>query len=219
MPVTLNANALITLADAKTFCNITGSSQDDLVTDLINRASTLAERLANRPFKERDFTNIRLAGPCDVKLFPWAIPIDTSRTITILVDGVQQTVWRTESDGDPATKDVIVASDIWDPMFRPDVFYRSLGWAPSIYQTPGWAPLNPYRIVLTYSGGLPSIPDDLREAGCLIVQKFLRDQQKGLAEVVSVTTPGGNIQMLDTSIPRRSADIIARYTRFALAIG
>ena len=181
----LSATALLTLAQAKDYLDIKGGEKDSLLEDMVNRITDYCEGAqgANRPFKSRAYTSLRLEQRNSRKLYPLAVPISTSATLTITFDALAQTIWKTETDGDPALKDVIVAieqtgnyhqpvaSDVDDPIWRPNHLYRSAGWYTG-------STSNPYPILLSYTGGLVTIPGDLLQVAFEILQKLWREQDK-----------------------------------------
>lgn len=202
----LDANALVDIPAAKDFLQITGGNDDAVIETAINVASDLCERWCGRVLRRRSITNLRLAGPRGPRLLLSGIPIDVTQAVTVTVDGANQTVWRTEADGDPEASDVIVAALVPESaLFAPDHLYRAQGWAPC---TTG----NPYNVLLSYTGGLATpMPDDLKR-GCLyVVQKLFRDQKRQLAEVVSLTTPVGSITLLDNALPRMAQLLLSPY--------
>lgn len=208
MPV--QANALVSLADAKTYLNIAGTSDDAKLEKVIDRASDLIEQHCQRPLKEATYTNLRLRGSDSPILRPRARPINIVSAITIKVDGTTQTIWKQESDGDPANFDVIVGSGSPEmPNGQRDHFYRAGAWKASSSQ--------PYNVLLSFTGGLATIPDDLQEAALLIVQKLWRDQQKQLAEVQAVTMPSGSVTLFDTVLPRRALWLLGAYRELLVA--
>ena len=197
-------NALTDLATAKVYLKVTGTADDAVIEGLINRASDLCESWCNRSFKARVLTNLRMAGVGSRCLLLRSVPLDISEPVILTVDGTAQTVWRSEADGaDPSLFDVMVASFEPEGLAGPDHLYREQGWWP----TNG----NPYNVLLTYTGGYETIPDDLQQAALYVAQKLYRDQQKQLAEVVSVTTAAGGITLLDNHIPRMAQALLAPY--------
>lgn len=200
----LAANALVDLATAKVYLKVTGTADDAVIEGLINRASDLCEGWCNRAFKTATHTNTRLAGVWSRCLLLRSVPLNTSAIVSVTVDGTVQTVWRTEADGaDPSTFDVMVASFEPEGLTGPDHLYREQGWWP----TNG----NPYNVLLTYTGGYATIPDDLQQASLYVAQKLYRDQQKQLAEVVSVTTAAGGQTLLDNFLPRMAQTLLTPY--------
>lgn len=207
----LAANALVDLATAKSFLNLTGVSDDAKVEKAIDRASDFVERWCGRLFKAIVYVNERLQGP-DSRIFAlFHVPISTSAAITVTLNGVVETVWRTEADGDPENKNVVVGKSSHDArLFVPDVLYRQNGWRPD-------SAGNPFNVLLSWTGGFATIPDDLQEACLLIVQKAWRDEQRQLTEIVSVSTPSGGVTLLDTAIPRRARLLLDPFRRLVFA--
>lgn len=198
------ANALLTLADAKSYLTIVGTGDDAKLEIIINRMADVIEGYCNRPLKEAAYA-LRLRGPDSTRLRPRAWPINITATLTIKKDGTVQTIWKQESDGNPGDFDVIVGSDFPElSTGQRDHLYRSSGWKPT-------AASNPYDVLLTFTGGFAVIPDDLQEAACLVLQKLWRDQQKQLAEITAVTLQSGSITLFDTVMPRRALFLLAPY--------
>ena len=198
----LNANALVTLAEAKAFLKIAGATQDAVVEELINRASDYCEWWCNRPLKSRAFASLRLQARRSTRLYPPGRPIDTSQAVTITVDGTAQTIWKAEADGDPTLKDVMVASDMLDPKFRPNHFYREGGWLGG----------SAYPTVLTYTGGLATIPGEIKDAAFLVIQQFYRSQEKQLTDIAQLSgSATGFVGFRESLIPMRAKDILASY--------
>lgn len=206
----LDANALVDLITAKTFLVIPGTADDAMIELLINRASDLCEAWCHRSFKERALSNMRLVGPGASRLPLRAVPIQTSAAVTVTVDGIAQTVWRTEADGDPADFDVMVASFDPEAGRGPDHLYRSLGWGPT-------RQLNPYNVLLSYTGGFAAIPADVQQAGLYVVQKLFRDHKRQLAEVAQVSGPFGSVSVLDNALPRMARLLLGPYVFPAVA--
>lgn len=213
------AQDLVTLAEAKEFCNQKGTTDDPLLVRHITRASDWIEQMADRKFVQRAFSNLRLSGPSGTKLYVPAWPIAIGSTITITLDAVAQTVWRTEADGDPAAKDVVVGSDDpWDTRWgAQNHFYRSAGWASAASWA--WPPrdgdsVGQYTLLLTYTGGYATIPEDLKLAACYLVQKLYRDQQKQATGMTAIALQaGGAIQVPEPFMPREVRDLVAPYVR------
>ena len=203
----LPANALVTVAAVKNFIAPGGMGDTDTprLEEVIGRVSTAVERHCNRPLKAATYTGLRLKGPFCAEFFLRHTPIDPAQAVTVTINGVAQTVWRSESDGDPALKDVTVARSCEDPTFTPDHLYRSCGWFG------GWG--NPYNVVVGYTGGFAAVPLDLEEAALEIVKKVWNDQSKGLQDVTAVTLPSGGVTLFDAPFPRRALQLLERYRR------
>lgn len=199
---------------------------------LVTRASLVCEGLTNRKLKARAVTSLRLKARPSYRLLVDLFPIDTASTVTITVDGTAQTIWRTESDGDPATKDIIVASD--DPLDTrsgyANHFYRPAGWAVGMrYRdwTPAAPPLlslaqHPYVLLASWTGGYATVPEDLKQACCYIGQRIHRDWDKQETDITTMSLPtGGSAVFVDPSAspwPRRALDLLAGYTATGLTL-
>jgi hypothetical protein len=238
--VPLNTNALVTVEAAKAFIQPggMGAVDDRPFVEVINRASSLIERWCGRPFAKATYTDLRLRGPCSQELFLRHTPIAASQPISVTLNGTALTVWRTEADGDPATKDVMLTSSCDDPDFTPDVLWRSYSWdvnssytaVPSIVSIPA-------NVLVTYTGGFvltptsgyPTIPSDLEEAALEVVKKMWTDQSTGLQDATSFGIHGGgsDVSMTGTfgqgsalgygPIPTRAFHILQSYRRLVVA--
>ena len=198
----LNANALATLDDVKAYLNHTGDAQDPQLEAAINKASAYMEgRLG--PLKERaqTWTLPPLEHGC--RLYAPIRPIKVSATITITIDGVAQTVWKTSADDPQEGKDVVVCSSVPGSNLCPDQFHRIAGWTSTGQQAE--------PIVLTMTGGFANaaaLPGQFLEAFQLIVAKFFRDEVHQNPDTISFATPGGSFTRIDTDIPRRAQQIL-----------
>jgi hypothetical protein len=201
--------ALIEIDQAKVGLNITGDDQDDLLQDLINRASEYCEAWCNRKLKARPLTDLRLAPPWGCTLRPPAVPIVTTAEVDLSVDGITQSVWRREADGDPATHDVIVVGDASDPRSHPSLFHRGIGWGSA-------SATNPRPILLSYTGGFLDTPGELVDAALLIVQSLHRAQFKQATDLVGYTSQvGGSVtyapEVAGSLIPMKAKQILDEY--------
>jgi hypothetical protein len=193
----LSSIALVTMVEARAALGMPSDASDDVnVEQVVNAASALAETVyCSRPLKARAYTNVRIAGPCHEKLYPLiadcdqqlAAPIDTAATVTIILGGTAQTLWKSEADGDPDAKDVAV--------FR-DYFYRSGGWS----TTSGFPSGVPRNVLLSYTGGLNPVPDDLKEATLELVQKLYPLLIQGRMDMASFSTAGGSVQTVEGAV-------------------
>ena len=201
----LDSTALLTLAEAKDALRVTGSSEDVLLERAVNVATLWAEHVCERRLKSRAVTSLRLAGPPGRRLYLPIVPISTTATLTVTHNGDAQTVWKVEADGDPEDFDVIVGPlTVPSSRMQPDYLYRSAGWS-----TSSWA--NPYNVLISYTGGLSTIPDDLKDAVCMLLQRVWREFKQGTADMVSVNTPTGSVTFADRRLPPRAAQILESY--------
>jgi hypothetical protein len=225
--VSLNANALVTLNAAKAFIQPGGmtAADDPRLEEVINRASSLIERWCGRPLMKATHTT-RLTGPCCAELFLLHTPVVASQPITVTLNGTVLTVWQTEADGDPATKDVILLASCEDLTFTPDVLWRRYGWRWWGSSSSTTTMPTPANLLVTYTGGwvlppgvtgYPTIPADLEEAALEVVKKLWTDQSRGIQDVTTVTLPSGGMTLFDAPLPRRATMALERYQRMVVA--
>lgn len=201
----LATTALLTLDEGKAALGTTGTSDDALLERAVNVASAWADFVAGRPLKARAITNLRLAGPSGRRLYLPVVPISLTATLTLTVDDTAQTVWKSESDGDPEDFDVIVAPPtLPGSTMQPDHLYRSAGWG-----TSSWA--NPYNVKLTYTGGLSTVPDDLKDAVSLLLHRVWRELRQQTSDMVTMNTPTGSVTFADRRLPPRALQILEGY--------
>lgn len=213
---------LVIQAEAQTFVK---AATGDLakIDTLVTRASQILEALTGRRLKKRVFTDFRFPGPHSRRWDPPAWPIDVASAITIKVDETSQTVWRTEVDGDPALKDVVVGSEAGGADERLGLnshFWRWAGWESALAW--GWEGTGsfrgrvkqPYNVLITYSGGFTTVPEDLKQACLYLVQRLWRDLDKQASGVTSINVGGGSVTIPETGIPKETRELLAPYMAF-----
>lgn len=227
---------LVTPEEAQAFLDKEQPNDVVKVGALITYASAWLERMTDRPLASRAFTNLRLTGGEDERLYVPAWPISASATVTLTVNGTAQTVWRAESDGDLDDFDVWVGSD--DPFDERtglrNHLYRESGWlVPSDWTEVGFSgsasglfrerpvPSQPMRLLLSYTGGYTTIPQDLKLACLYLVQKLWKDQAKQQTGLQSLTTPTGGTLVLppDPSMPPEVKILAKPYARHGVLVG
>src|SRR5262245_16825679 len=213
--MSLNPNALVTLDEAEAWLR-TGAADDPALEEEINRASEAIEAYCARPLTERTHTG-RVTGPTGLKLYVKAAPVKIddlgTKPVVIAVDGVLQTLWLQESDGEPGNKDVSLGST--DPMSATglrDYFYRGGGWGNYGGRTSAEA-----NVKYTFTAGLAVIPPDLQGACLYVLQKLWRDRQKQVADITTVSGPFGSVNILDIAMPRWAEAALARYRWFGVS--
>lgn len=213
MAVALQDNALLTTEEACAYLGVSATGQtgdqltSDLVNDLVNRLSDYAEGPsgANRPLVEQTFTAVRFPGQRGTNLRPRATPISVADPVTLALDGTALTVWKAESDGDPADFDVVVAADTPG---TPSHFYRACGWQ-------GCAPM---PVLATFTAGFETVPGDLKDAAYLMLGQGFREQTRatsgGGPDIQSYTpgpvTPGVTFRG-ESLIPMKARQILDAY--------
>jgi hypothetical protein len=213
--MSLKANALVSLQTAKAFIQPGGmtSTDDARVEEVINRVSDAVERHCGRRLVQVNYTGaniLRIGGlGYGYHLRLDHTPIDTSAPVAVTVDGVAQTVWRSDADGDPINFDVIVRPGQYP--LAPDRLYRAMGWAPT------WG--RPDNVTVDYKGGflIGAIPKDLEEAALEIIKLVWTDQSKGIQDVTTVNLAGGSFTLFNSPFPRRALELLQPYCRLVLA--
>lgn len=207
------AEDLLTVDEAKRALNVKGENEEPQIAALITDVSRLMERMTDRVLKQRAMA-VRLLGPQGPKLYVRASPIATTPTPTVKVAGQTQTVWTGETDGDPVTFDVLIASDSEDEVSGlRNHLWRRTSW---MYGGPAWAWKDmPPQIVLTYTGGFAIVPDDLKRAAKYLLQKQWRDLQNQSAGFRLASSPiGGEIVPVnEPSIPYEARMVIDHYRK------
>jgi hypothetical protein len=171
MTVTLNADiALLDPADARVAVFLKLPVNSDALIELINEASAECEAYCNRPIRARDIEDAEFESQDDWSLRVAAWPIDVDSPISVIFDGIAQTVWRKPSDGNPDDFDVEVRGDI--PGGPKTHFYRRGGWRGRTR----------FPTRASFTGGFDPIPGDIQRACKLACQLFAR-QEKGQTDV------------------------------------
>lgn len=212
----LAANALVTLSEAQEYLG-SGSDADPKVEAAINRASGLIEAYCDRPLKRTPAIGpvaFRLSAIRGCVLRVDADPIDVDQVVAVTVDGTVQTVWRKEADGDPNDFEIVVGY-VSDGVFHPGKSERVLFRPDTLYRSKEWLTTKVGGILLSYFGGLPAIPEDLKEVALLMVRKVFDNQQKSLSEVITVNTPSGGVTLFDRWMPSETRELLdSRYRRW-----
>jgi len=211
--VALKANALVSLDEAKSWLVVTGATDDLKLEDEINRATDIVESYCDRVLKRTTAYNpvsLRRSGEDTLCLRMSVGPIDVDQAVSVTVDGTAQTVWRKDADGDPDEKDVVVGYSECG-VFHPGKPERALFLPDELYRSAGWLATKIGGVVISYSGGLVTVPDDLKEACLYVVQKLWRDRSRSLADIVTTSGPNGSVTILDNALPRVARQALDRY--------
>lgn len=206
----LDANALVSLDEAKAHCGIVRPTtaedlhaEDQRLVEAINWVSMYVET-AIRPMAKKT-QQLRLARPTTAILKLARAPIDVDADVTLLVNDVARTVWRKEADGARSSFGAVVHSGVPGSRWAPDGLVLRAGYLSShgLYcgcGCAGWGSgVDPEPILLTYTGGfdcLPAsgpnqLPGDMRVAVLDAVRAWFRNEQQGTADIASITQPGG----------------------------
>ena len=121
---------LITPDEALTFLQKQEVSDVPALTTLITSASMWIENMTQRTLAVRTFSNMRVLSQTSPTLRLPVWPIDVTKPLTVKIGETAQTVWKQESDGNPAAFDVMVGSD--------DPFDARWGLRNHLYRRGGW---------------------------------------------------------------------------------
>jgi hypothetical protein len=207
---------LVTPEEAAGFLNMQPGDFTDTAV-LITRASKLCELYTHRLLAARAVTNQRLSVRRGPKLYINPFPVDPTQAVTIKVDGVTQTVWRQESDGNPDTYDVILGhDDPTDPRTgTANHFWRFLTWDTWALGRQ-WEPASdfqwrthPFAILASWTGGFSPIPQDLKLACLYVLQQIYRDWTKAETSVSSQSArAGGGRTFTVADVPAKASVIL-----------
>lgn len=190
--MSLQANALITLADLKGFLELSDTTDyDSEGEDLINMLSDLFDSVTHRDLKAKDQTEYRNGDDADVLwLRNWPVNEGTS-TVLVYIDMDREFAASTLV----ATADRII-----------DVTTGKITLAGTVF--PDW----PQCVKIFYNAGYSTVPGDLRVA-MKVSCKYFRNQKK-YAGVTSLSEAGGGASVtLADDLPKSVLTVLARYTR------
>ncbi len=196
---TLDSNAWVSLAETKEFMGISGSSDDDLLTSLINYCFSALEDYLGRQIKSRTYTEERYDGDGTDTLIVYQYPITA---ISSIYD-------------DPSlgfNSDTLIDSDDYliDDQDRYPGRIRLAGEdALSLSFAKGKT-----NIKITYTAGYVTIPNTLK-FGLLTYITSAYNKRKGHGTVVQ-SLGGQSVTWERMGIPREVKDIINDYKKFTV---
>ena len=215
--VTLQDNALLTIAELKAHLKIQNSDQDLAVAGFINACSDALETHTGRRLKSRtyidDYTRIDPMQVYGSSWFGTQSPITALTSLTLfpapgLGGSAVQTLWMPGDPGVPTDFDVYVLEGP-DPKHARDRLYRPAGWP--------WGAL----VKRTYTAGYGSygpptfpIPGDLKEALAVLAEDWYYKRDRQADPVVSRSATGETVTFVNDAIPRRYQALIAAYRRW-----
>lgn len=187
--MTLNANALTTLAAAKDFLEIptADTSQDAKVERFINAASSAIENYCSRKFKSQTFTEYhdgRQSNSILLQQYP------ATKPTVVAIDGT----WAFDSTSELNSNDYDVLENGWLTL-RSSVF-----------------PRGNRNIKVTYVAGYSTIPSDVSEACLMLVEYFYMHRNDRRSGVKSKSKNGENISYMET-IPANITMLLSPYIR------
>jgi len=190
--MTLNANALITLAQAKIFVKVptAETTHDTLLEDFINESSQLIESYCNRKFVLQEYTEIH-SGNGLTQLMTRSFPIvsvtslydDISRAFTTVIDPNNYTIMQDE-------KGLAYGIERFD-----NIFIRGQR-----------------NVKVIFQGGYSVIPSDLQLA-CKVTLAFYYFKQQEQEWTTNTKAKGDeNITMIE-GLPKSVTEILDKYKR------
>jgi uncharacterized phiE125 gp8 family phage protein len=208
--VTLQDNALLTVAELKAALGIKSTDQDVALVAFIGACSDCLETHTGRRLKSRTYTDeYRYVEADQVLGATW---LDVEWPITAIaaleVNGVAQTVWLPGDAGSPEDKDVYVL-EARDPKHGRDRLYRRSGW------TPGSLVKRTYTAGYGVAGppAFP-IPGDLKEAMRTLAVDWYYHRTRQSEPVVSRATSGETVTYVNEAFPRRFRPLMTAYKRW-----
>jgi len=193
MPVELSEFALCSLESVKRQLNITDTSHDDLLTELINRATARIEGWTLRKLKQRSLTEI-YDGPGTAFLRLREFPIVGQPAVYI-----------------DANRQFPESSRLRDSDFL--IFRESglLAFVGANRLIATW-PKGLQNTKVVYTAGYDPVPDDLQYACIeLVCGGFFRARQ-GAQGIISESAGGYSVSWID-GLPKEVVEILKRYRR------
>lgn len=192
--MSLDANALITLQDAKEHLTIVGAESDPVIEGLINTASALCEDFTGRALKSAERTEV-YDGTAGTELTLRQYPITEVATVEFLTSGPPD-AW---TEQDLSAYGLYVVQPVEDT-----IGFRTLAF-------PYWR----QNVRVTYTAGYVAVPSKLKEACRQIVLSIWKQRDKQAAGVSSMSVPGGQTVTYTTEdIPKQAKTLLAEYVRW-----
>lgn len=190
--MSLQDNALITLADLKGFLDFSDTNlYDDECIDLINMLSDLFDCATHRDLKAKDHTEYRDGEDCDVLwLRNWPVN-ETTSSVFLYVDMAREFA---------ASTLVATADRIINPVTG------KITLAATVF--PDW----PQCVKILYNAGYSTVPGDLRIAMKVSCAYFRKQKKYAGVSSVSEGGPGSNVSLIE-DLPKSVQTVLARYTR------
>jgi hypothetical protein len=194
--MSLQANALITVAEAKDHLNIPSSETkyDSQIEDLVNIMADMFDCYCKRTLKQADHTEY-LDGEGDDTLYVTHYPINTSVSSVVMYYDLDRSY-----DADTKLENDELA------------IYASIGkirWDNGVFAE--W----PQCIKITYNGGYATVPGDLKIATKEAIAFFYKRKRESIEGVSSVSTSqGGSVSYTDDDLPKPVRAILDRYKRW-----
>lgn len=189
MSITLQDNALVTLALAKMYLKIPTSTndKDEIVTFFINSASDYLETECNRIFRAKDYTEVHNGRKQNLLILK-RFPINTFTEVWVDSTGAF-----TDTSRKVANSNFAITDENYCLTYLNNVFPN------------GYA-----NIQIKYNAGFAAIPSDIQEAALWIC--FWKDRMRDNQDIGRPQRSKGdeNFQ-ISQSAPKDVRDCIARY--------
>ena len=196
--MSLLAEALVTLAEAKSYLRIDGSSEDTLLETLINGSTHQLETYTGRKLKSRTYTAEDYDGTGTPELILREYPV--SSVASVNMDRLRQFGAGTAVSLELLT----VSGDEGRLTFTPGYVSSGLGIARFLTGT---------KVVrITYTAGYATVPDDLKLACLKVVAIHFAHSREGADGVVSESIGGRSIVWVD-GLPKTVTDMLMHYRR------
>lgn len=190
----LDSNALVTLADTKTYLQISDTKYDTILEMLINAVSTMFDNYVGFQIKKKTYTDLLLDGNGAVEFWLPFYPVTNITSLKeIDSDGSEETLTEGKNN------DYIVDED------KGLLIRRDTVW------------IDDYdSIKISCDGGYETIPKDLQQACFLqVAASFQKFKNKTWGEG-SRTFPDGSISILETELLSEVKVILNKYRRVLL---
>ena len=181
---------LVTLSVAKEWLNVTDTSQDTLITRLIQAASKAVGNFLNRPNLLSQTYTETYDGTDSKMLCPLNFPITSVASLSI--------------DGNPVSQ----VTDFTTPGFRV---------TPTSLLLNGYQRFcrGKDNVAITYTAGYTAIPDDMQQACLMTLQSMVQVQNNDLT-IGSESTGGYSVTYRPTGVgrvPEDAKDLLKTYKR------
>ena len=185
-------NQLVTLQEAKDFCKVTSSSEDNLLSALILRASAIVESRCNRRFSLDTYHEL-YSGDGGSSLTLDNFPVVDVCHLSQDIDKETKTTNDLESPNDFAVQVDTGIVELFDDTFG-DSEVRN--------------------VYIKYTAGYASIPDDIKNVVLDLVAKKRLDVQDKRIGVYSKGTMGDTITFSYKDINDTDDQILQEYRKF-----
>ena len=196
--------AIISLADAKTFIGITGTQDDQLISNLLLQAQAQLERDTGRTFSYSSNVSRTYSTEGQATVRVRDIPANGSNTRTVTLSGAPLTVnvnyWALPDRRNPEVSTVIQLRPF--DRGRGDWYKAFPNWFDANFDSPRWTAMlgMPNDLVITGAEGFPTpVPDDV--SGMLKLKTQLLYWQNKAGASGTVATPTGDLIDLSARDP------------------